>query len=67
MAEREIKLRNRSFFCLQGSSVLTFDNKHWPATDSEAGFIVVENSKSFVENKDILAGILPYGSLNLRE
>lgn len=67
ITEQEIKLCNCSFFCLQGSSVLSFDRKHWPAKDGGPGFVIVANSKSLLERKEIFAGTLQYGTLNLTE
>ncbi|XP_044025902.1 syndecan-3-like [Siniperca chuatsi] len=45
----------------QGSPILTFDNTHWPAKDSGSGFGVLANSKSFLENKDVFAGVIAGG------
>lgn len=44
-----------------GSPVLPFDSAHWPAKDSGSGFILLENSKGFLENKDIVAGVIAGG------
>lgn len=44
-----------------GSPVLPFDSAHWPAKDSGSGFILLENSKGFLGNKDIVAGVIAGG------
>lgn len=36
------------------------DNIQWPAVDSESEFVVVGNSKSFLEKPQIITGTLPY-------
>ncbi|XP_051265536.1 uncharacterized protein LOC127368603 [Dicentrarchus labrax] len=41
-----------------GSSVPRFDNTHGPAEDSRSGFVVLANSKQFLESKDVLAGVI---------
>ncbi|XP_067428942.1 syndecan-4-like [Thunnus thynnus] len=50
---------------LQDSSDLTFDSTHWLAKDSGSGYVVVANSKSFLENKEILAGIVAGGVIGV--
>ncbi|KAM8725785.1 syndecan-4-like [Acanthopagrus schlegelii] len=42
-----------------GSSDLNFDNSLWSPKDS--GFVVMANSKSFLERKEILAGVIAGG------
>ncbi|XP_026174627.1 syndecan-2-like [Mastacembelus armatus] len=42
---------------------LTFGSTHWPAEDSELVFMA--NSKSFLENKQIVAGVIAGGVTGL--
>lgn len=41
-----------------GSSVRTSDNTRRPAKDSRSGFVIVANSKSFLERKEILSAVI---------
>ncbi|XP_040920475.1 syndecan-1-like [Toxotes jaculatrix] len=38
----------------------TFDVTHWPAKDTES-YVIMANSKSFLENKQIFAGVIAGG------
>ncbi|XP_070705353.1 syndecan-3-like [Pempheris klunzingeri] len=44
-----------------GSWGLTFDNTQWSAKNSGSGFVVLANSKSLLENKEIFAGVIAGG------
>ncbi|XP_035534798.1 syndecan-1-like [Morone saxatilis] len=48
-----------------GSSVPSFDNMHGPAEHSGSGFVVVANSKQFLESKDVLAGVIAGGVIGV--
>ncbi|KAM6905881.1 uncharacterized protein PEZ65_017216 [Lycodopsis pacificus] len=45
-----------------GSSVLNFDGPH---KDGGSGFVIIANSKSFLENKDVLTAVIAGGAIGV--
>ncbi|KAM9339534.1 uncharacterized protein ABDE67_017180 [Symphorus nematophorus] len=46
---------------LHRSSVRIFDKNYWPGEDRGSGFVVMANSKGFLEREDVFAGVIAGG------
>ncbi|KAM3603473.1 uncharacterized protein V6R79_023066 [Siganus canaliculatus] len=49
----------------QSSSVPSSDSNDWPTTDSESVFVVMANSKKFMERNEVIAALIAGGVIGL--